>query len=247
MDNTKYIALSRQMALWKQMDIVSNNMANMNTSGYKQDDVLFSSFLLETPQSTGIGRKANYFAFDFGQFQNFAEGAVVETGNSFDLALKGDAFFCVETNGGERYTKKGQFSLDGNGMLVTNEGAVVLSENNEPFFFAPGERDVSISENGDVSTENGVIGRLKLVRFEDNQKLLKQGGTMFENVDGNAVTLNPDNVRIIQGAVEKSNVEPVVEMTKMINLQRNYEYVQQMIDEEHERLSNTINVYAQLA
>ena len=247
MDNTKYIALSRQMALWKQMDVVSNNMANMNTSGYKQDDVLFSSFLLETPQSTGFGKETNYFTFDFGQFQNFAEGAMMETGNAFDVALKGDAFFCVETDAGEMYTKKGQFSLDGNGMLVTSDGAVVLSENNEPFFFAPGETEVYISETGEVSTENGVIGRLKMVRFEDNQKLLKKGSTLFENVEGNAMTVAPDNVRVIQGMVEKSNVEPVVELTKMINLQRNYEFVQQMLDEEHERLSNTINAYAQLA
>ena len=247
MDNTNYIALSRQMALWKQMDIVSNNMANMNTSGYKQDDVLFSSFMVQTPDAQGIGRAPLYFTEDFGSFQDFSEGPIVETGNTFDLALKGDAFFRVDTDSGERYTRKGQFSLDADGKLVTNDGAVVLSENNEPFFFAPGEKEISITESGDVMTENGVIGRLKLASFADNQKLMKVAGTMFENVSGNAMQVGQNDAIVVQGAVEKSNVEPIVEMTRLVKLQRSYEYVQQMIDQEHDRISNTITTYAQLA
>ncbi len=247
MDNTNYIALSRQMALWKQMDIVSNNMANMNTSGYKQDDALFTSYLVQTPQATGIGRAPLYFTQDFGSFHNFAEGVLENTGNTFDVAIQGDAFFCVDTKGGERYTRKGQFSLDSEGKIVTNEGAVVLSENNAPFFIAPGETEVTITENGDVLTENGVIGRLKLASFEDNQKLLKTAGTMFENVAGNAMVIGADNIKVAQGVIEKSNVNAIEEMTKLIKIQRSYDYVQQMIDEEHDRIANTISTYAQLA
>lgn len=247
MDNINYIALSRQMALWKQMDIVSNNMANMNTSGFKQDDALFTSFLVETPEATGIGRTPLYFTEDYGSFQNFTEGAFEETGNTFDLAIKGDAFFCLETSAGEMYTRKGQFSLDSDGKLVTNDGAIVLSENNEPFFFAPGETEITITESGDVMTENGVIGRLKLATFADNQKLLKVAGTMFENTDGNLMEIGNNNIRVAQGVIEKSNVNPIEEMTKLIKVQRSYEYVQQMIDNEHDRLSNTISTYAQLA
>lgn len=247
MDNTKYIALSRQMGLWKQMDIVSNNMANMNTSGYKQDEAVFSSFLVKTQNAQGFGKEPVYFSQDFGSFQDFKEGAIVDTGNTFDVALKGDSFFAIETSQGERFTKKGQFSLNSEGMLVTADGEPVLSENNEPFFFAPGEKDVNIAQNGDVSTENGVVGRLKVVKFADNQKLLKVANTMFENTDGNAMIINPQEMQVIQGAIEKSNVDPISEMTRMIKLQRSYEYVQQMIDEEHQRVSNTITAYAQLA
>lgn len=247
MDNTKYVALSRQMALWKQMDFVSNNMANMNTSGYKEDEAVFSSYLVKTNGGDGITRYPVYFTQDFGIYKDFKEGPIVETGNTFDLALKGDAFFAVATDKGERYTRKGQFMLDADGKLVTGDGQAVLSENNEPLFFAPGEKEIVISENGDVSTENGIIGRLKLVSFENNQKLHKVAGTMFENTDGNAMTAAGNDAMVIQGAVEKSNVEPVVEMTRLIKLQRSYEYVQQMIDEEHERLSNTITAYSQMA
>lgn len=247
MDNTKYIALSRQMGLWKQMDIVSNNMANMNTSGYKQDEAVFSSFLVETQNAQGFGKAPVYFSQDFGSYQDFREGAIVDTGNTFDVALKGDSFFAIETAQGERFTKKGQFSLNSEGMMVTVDGEPVLSENNEPFFFAPGEKDVNIAQNGDVSTENGIVGRLKVVKFADNQKLLKVANTMFENTSGNAMIVNPQETQVIQGAIEKSNVDPISEMTRMIKLQRSYEYVQQMIDGEHQRVANTISAYAQLA
>lgn len=247
MDNTKYIALSRQMALWKQMDVVSNNMANMNTSGYKQDDAVFTSYLVKTNNAEGFGKVPVYFTQDFGMYKDFKEGAIVQTGNTFDLALQGDAFFAIETPSGERYTRKGQFTMDGNGQLVTTEGNPVMSENNEPFFFAPGEKEISISETGEVSTENGIIGRLKTVQFADNQKLLKVADTMFENTAGNTMQVMASESKIIQGAVEKSNVEPITEMTKMIKLQRSYEYVQQMIDEEHDRISNTITAYSQIA
>ncbi len=247
MDNTNYIALSRQMALWKQMDIVSNNMANMNTSGFKQDEAVFTSYLVQTPEALGLGRQPLFFTEDFGSFQDFSEGPIMVTGNTFDVALQGDAFFCIETDAGERYTRKGQFSLDADGKIVTNDGAVVLSENDEPFFIAPGEKEIVISESGEIITENGSIGRLKLAFFENNQKLLKVAGTMFENVADNPITYGNNNARVVQGAIEKSNVEPIQEMTRLINLQRSYEYIQQMIDEEHDRISNTISTYAQLA
>ena len=247
MDNTKYVALSRQMGLWKQMDIVSNNMANMNTSGFKQDEAIFTSYLVETKKAEGFGKVPVIFTQDFGIFKDFQEGAFQETGNQLDVAIQGDGFFALETTQGERYTRKGQFSLDYEGKIVTKEGDVLLSENSEPFFIAPGEKEIYISESGEVSTENGVIGRLKVVAFADNQKLKKIGNTMFENVNDNTMEVGVADVRIKQRMIEKSNVEPIVEMSKMIKLQRSYEYVQQMIDEEHERLSNTINTYAQLA
>ncbi|MFV0626502.1 MAG: flagellar basal-body rod protein FlgF [Alphaproteobacteria bacterium] len=246
MDNTRYIALSRQMGLWKQMDVVSNNMANMNTSGYKQDDVMFKSYIIKTEGAKEFGKLPVYFSQDFATYTNFSEGAMSSTGNALDLAIKGEGFFAVETDNGEKYTRKGNFSLDSDGKLVTDDGSVLLSENNEPFFIAPGEKQISISETGDVSTENGVIGKIKVVNFEDNNKLLKISGTMYENVSGNTMDV-ADEAVVAQGYIEKSNVNSIEEMTKMIKLQRSYEFVQQMIDQEHTRISNTIDMYSQLA
>lgn len=253
MINTKYVALSRQMALWKQMDVVSNNMANVNTSGFKAEDTIFSQYVLQTPQAKGFGSNPVYFTQDFGAYKDFSEGTITTTGNALDMAIKGDGFFVVETQEGERYTRKGQFSLNSDGALVTNDGHLLLSENNEPFFFAPNEKDISISASGEIyatTTGDGVaqsnlIGKIKLVDFENPQRLLKTAGTLFENVAGNEIIAS--NAGVVQGAIEKSNVEGVVEMTKMIKLQRSYEYVQQMIDEEHTRLSNTISAFSQLA
>lgn len=247
MDNTKYIALSRQMGLWKQMDVVSNNMANMNTAGYKQDDAVFSSYIVKTQGAKDFGQVPLYFTQDYGTYKNFEEGSFQQTGNTFDVALQGKAFFAVEGKYGENYTKKGQFSLDADGKIVTKDGDALLSENNEPFFIAPGEKEVVISENGEITTETGVIGKIKLVTFADEQKLQKLGGTKFANTAGNAMVIGDNETRVMQGKVEQSNVQPIVEMSKMIKLQRSYEYVQQMIDEEHERLSNTISTYSQLA
>ncbi len=247
MDNTTYIALSRQMALWKQMNIVSNNMANMNTAGYKQDNAVFTTYLTQTPEAAGIGAMPQFFTQDFGEFQNFAEGAFKSTGNDLDVAIKGDGFFCVETKDGEKYTRKGQFTLNNEGALVTSDGDYVLSENNTPLFFAPGEKEITISESGDVITENGIIGRLKLATFADNQKLLKVAGVLFENTDNNPVVIGGDHVRVAQGMVESSNVNSITEMTNLVKIQRSYDYVQQMIDEEHDRLSNTISTFAELA
>ena len=249
MDNTKYVALSRQMALWKQMDVVSNNMANMNTSGYKQDEAVFTSYLHQADEDVkvqGLAAKPLYFTQDYGTYGNFSEGMLAETGNSLDVAIKGDAFFAVQTAGGERYTRKGNFTLDSDGMVVTTEGDPVLSEAGEPFFIAPGEKEISIMENGEVYTENGLIGKLKIVSFADNQKLQKVANTMFENTAGNDMIIGQNNIRVMQGKLEKSNVNSIEEMTKLINLQRSYEYVQQMIDEEHDRLSNTISAFTQM-
>lgn len=246
MDNTKYIALSRQMALWKQMNVVSNNVANMNTTGYKQEGTIFSTYVAQTMNAKGMGKEPVYFTQDFATYNDFAEGALVETGNSFDVALQGDGFFAIETDTGVSYTRKGNFTLDSSGMVVTTDGYPVLSRNNEPLFIAPTEKEIMITEDGTVATENGVVGRLQVVKFADNQKLVKKAGTMFDNVPGNMMS-DTDDVRVIQRSLEKSNVNSIEEMTKLIQLQRSYEFVQQMIDEEHDRISNTIETYSNLA
>ena len=248
MDNTNYIALSRQMALWKQMDIVSNNMANMTTSGYKGDEAVFITYLARTENAApDIVGNPLHFTEDYASYKNFREGTIAHTGNSLDIAIKGNAFFAVDTPDGELYTRKGQFALNADGAISTIDGYPLLSENNTPFFIAPGESEITITDSGEVLTENGNLGRIKLATFADNQKLSKVADTMFKNTDASNVEFNTGNYEVVQGSVEKSNVDPIGEMTKLIKLQRSYDYVQQMIDEEHDRLSNTIETYSQLA
>ncbi|MFI3242061.1 MAG: flagellar basal-body rod protein FlgF [Alphaproteobacteria bacterium] len=252
MINTKYVALSRQIALWNQMDTVSNNVANVNTTGFKAEDAIFSEYITDTPKAKGVASDPVYFTQNFGTYKNFNEGAIVETGNALDLAIDGEGFFAVATQNGEQYTRKGNFTLNAEGALVTNEGHYVLSTDNKPIIFAPEETDISISGDGSVYStqieagisQNNFVANIKLINFENPQELTKTAGTLFEaNENSNAIA---SNAVLKQGAIEKSNVEGVVEMTRLVKLQRSYEYVQQMIDAEHERLSNTISAYRQM-
>ncbi len=252
MINTKYVALSRQMALWNQMDVVSNNMANVNTTGYKAEDTIFSTYLAQTPKAEGMASVPVAFTEDFGNYKNFNAGAIIETGNALDMAINGDGFFAVETQDGEKYTRKGSFAINHEGALVTNEGNYVLSDAGQPIIFAPDQRDISISAAGEIFStvteagvaRNNIVGNLKLVDFENKQLLTKVGNSLFDNSDANNIIESTAQVK--QGALEKSNVESVSEMTKLVKLQRSYEYVQQMIDAEHNRLSNTISAYQQM-
>ncbi len=186
-----------------------------------------------------------YFTNDFGSYTDLTQGAFETTGNPLDIAISGEGFFTIKTDEGLRYTKKGQFALNADGAIVTSEGNLVLSEANEPIFIAPNEEMISVSATGEVSTENGVVAKLKIAEFENQQKLVKTAGVMFENTEP-ANLKNVSASTVVQGALEQSNVNGITELTKLINVQRSYEYVQQMIDAEHTRLSNTISAFNQM-
>ncbi len=242
MENAKYIALSRQTALWRRMDAIANNLANMNTAGFKREDQMFTEYLVKSPAEDKIGKEKIRFVQDLGTYRDFAEGALTQTGNNLDVAIHGDAFFAIETPQGEKYTRKGQFSLDSEGKLVTASGNAVLSDGNDPFFFAPNESQIEISTDGTISTENGVIGKLKVVSFDDNLKLKNTYDGLYETTYDNQPQ-DATNVSFAQGMIEQSNVNPILEMTNMIDVQRSYANVQKLIDIEYERQKEAINVF----
>lgn len=240
MDNTLYISLSRQTALWRQLEVVANNMANMNTTAFKGDDTLFSEYLVKTvnPDKT-FGNKLS-FTQDFGLVTDLSEGPIAPTGNPLDVAIHGDGFFVIDTPEGENYSRNGQFKLNNDGMLVNADNLAVLSTNNEPFFFAPNEQSIEISRDGTVSTENGVIGNLKIVAFEDGQKLTKTYGSLYQSTNDNPPK-EVEFVNVEQGMIEQSNVQPIKEITKMIALHRSYNNVQKMIESEYERQRKAVD------
>ena len=240
MNNTLYISLSRQTALWRQLEVVANNMANMNTAAFKGENTLFSEYLVKTtdPDKT-FGTKL-HFTQDFGLVKDFSEGPIAPTGNPLDIAIHGDGFFVLENEGEEYYSRNGQLKLNSDGMLVNADNLPVLSTDNEPFFFAPNEQNIEIARDGTISTENGAIGKIKIVSFADNQKLTKAYGSLFQTVDDNPAE-EVEIVNVEQGMIEQSNVQPIQEMTKMIALQRSYGNVQQMIESEFERQRKAID------
>ncbi len=236
MDNTQYIALSRQTTLWNQLSVVGNNLANMNTAAYKKVDPLFSTYMAKTPSpEQPFGQTISYVQ-DFGIARDFENGSFEATGNSLDMAIYGDGFFVIDDeNLGEVYSRSGHFKLDSNGMIVNSNGQPLMSVTDEPMFIAPNEKNISMTKDGVISTENGVVGQVKLVRFKDNQMMREYYGGLY----GTDLEKNPplDEVfaTIEQGYIENSNVNAVEEITSMINVQRSYEAVQQMIEGESDR------------
>ena len=242
MKNTLYIALSRQTSLWNQLDMVSNNLANVNTAGYKGVQAHFTEHLSRSKTDEKLIDDRLSFTHDFGIVRDFTEGAFSSTGNPLDVAIHGDGYFVIETPQGIQYSRNGQFKLNSDGMIVNSNGYAVLDTNNNPIFIAPQETQINIARDGSISPENGPVATLQVVEFDDRQKLRASYGTLFQNAEGNNMT--PVTPSVEQGMIEKSNVNAVVEMARMIKLQRAYENVQMMIDTEHSRRQNAIQAYA---
>ena len=235
MENTSNIALSRQ----RQMDMIANNMANANTPAYKGEEMMFREFLVPTRSSTrAIGEKLS-FVQDVGLVRNTAEGTLNKTDNPLDMGLHGDGYFQIETEAGMRYTRNGHFRLDEGGMLVNSQGFAVMNSNDQPIIFAPNENNVSVAPDGTVSTENGTVGSLKVVDFQNQQDLRKVGDGLYETSQDPNTVQRPE---IVQGMMEESNVQPVMEMTKMMSVLREYESNQKIIEAENDRRVKAMGV-----
>jgi flagellar basal-body rod protein FlgF len=228
MENALLVGLSRQMALGRELDVIANNLANVSTTGFKARSSRFAEYLMPKAQADAFQQPDRKIGFvvDRGVALDLATGNVESTGNPLDVAIKGDAFFAVQTPAGERYTRAGAFQVGPTGQLVTNDGHPVLGEGG-PFQFGPQETDVAIAADGTVSTNQGARGKLKLVRFEDAQALSQEGANLFSSrvpgqAAGTAGTLEPR-------ALERSNVKAVVEMTRLMEVNRTYTGVATMI------------------
>ncbi|CAA7615825.1 Flagellar basal body rod protein [Candidatus Terasakiella magnetica] len=232
MQNTSYIALSRQAALWRQLEVVSNNMANANTPAFKGEQMMFREFLVPTRSTErAVGGKLS-FVQDVGVLRDVREGPLTKTDNPLDFALHGDGYFQIETEAGMRYGRNGHFRLDQTGMLVNSQGFAVMDDRDQPIVFAPNETRIEVATDGTISTENGRVARLKVVKFANDQQLRSAGDSLFETTQEAEVVARPT---IAQGMMEESNVQPVVEMTRMTQILREYQGVQKMLDAEHER------------
>lgn len=179
MENTAIIAMSRQGVLRRQMSVVANNLANMNTTAFKGETMMFVEHIVKSEGGNSRIPTKLSFVRDLAQLRDIQEGPIKPTGNPLDIALQNEGYFVVETDNGERYTRNGRFLLDDGGQLVTQQGHPVLSEADTPIFFAPEDREITISRDGTVATENGVLGKLRVVTFENQQKLQKQAGGLF--------------------------------------------------------------------
>ena len=163
---------------------------------------------------------------------DISDGTMIQNGNTHDLAINGSGYFVVETPGGPRYTRQGDFRLDNDGRIVTSEGFALLDTNGRPPAIRPGESRIEVSPQGSITTEGGEVGRIRLVAFENEQALRKLGSGLYES-ELEPVAVNPAT-EIRQGMIEGSNVKAVAEVTSMMEILRRYQSAQKMIDSEHE-------------
>lgn len=237
MENALLIGLSRQTVLERQLDVVANNIANVNTTGFKADQSLFQEYLMPgAHEDNFVGRdRRESYVEDRGTYRDFSQGAAQQTKNPLDVAVQGNGFLVVQTAAGERYTRDGGLQLNNQGQLVTAEGDQVLGTAG-PIVFQPTDHDVNIAPDGTVTVQEGINrtdslrGKLRLVSFTDAQRLLKEGSNLYSAAAGDA---QPDlKSTIEQGYLEKSNVNAVAEMSRMIEVTRAYTQIATMLNQE---------------
>lgn len=228
MDNALFVSLSRQMVLRREMDIVANNIANADTAGFKVE-TLMAKTEAKNPANTSPGPRPVKFVLDDGVARNFGQGTLRSTGGTFDLAIEGDGFFPVQTAQGERYTRDGRFQMDPTGRLVTEAGDPLMGEGGGEIVIDPEKGPVTISKDGVVSQGTELIGKIGVVGFTELSALRKVGDNLYSN-SSNLQPQPQPNSAIHQGMLESSNVNPVVQITRMIEVSRAYERVTSMMD-----------------
>lgn len=221
MENASLIGLSRQTALRRQLDVIANNLANVNTPGFKAERMMFEEYLMPVADMDMARRRdgAMSYVHDLATIRDFTPGIMVQTGNPLDVALQGDGWFVVDTENGERYTRNGAFSTNAIGELIAQDGSRVLSTGG-PIVFGPDETDISIARDGTISTNEGVKGQLRVVQFDTDMTLTPAGDSMFTTNAEPQPVLSPV---VAQGMIERANVQPVRELTSMIQVTRAYE------------------------
>lgn len=228
------ISLSYQLVLRNQLDITANNIANTSTPGFQSSHPLFVEYLAKTEDGSTVA-----YVEDRGTLRNLNAGPLTKTGNVLDLGVQGRGYFTVETDEGIFYTRNGAFRLDSSGQFVTSSGAVLLGEGDTPIVIAPGEHEIRVSGDGTVSTENGDIGKIPLVTFDNEQDMESVGNSLLATEQAPIAAARAE---ISQGMLEGSNVAAVTEITRMIELLRSYQAANQMITTEEERQKQAIQM-----
>jgi flagellar basal-body rod protein FlgF len=232
MQAASYIALSSQMALHRQMDVVANNLANSSTPAFKAERMMFAEFL-----NRGAANQPISLVQDLGTVRDTKQGPITRTGNPLDFAVQGDGYLKVGTPLGTRYTRNGRFQLDGTGQVVTAQGYPVLGETDQPLTVPTDASEITVTRDGTVTTSQGEAGRLGVVRFANERDLVPAAGGLYVT---EATPLAAPDAVVQQGMIEESNVESVVEMTRMMDIAHNFSFAKDLGDGENDRTRSAI-------
>ena len=220
MDNTLLVSLSHQIAAYRSMDVIANNLANLSTPAFKREAVKFEEFVQQVqPSEDQTGVRTVSFVKDTGVVRDLSEGRMETTRAPFDLAINGKGYFAVQTAAGERYTRNGHLALNADGELVTDTGDPILGDGG-PITITVDDGDVHIAADGTVSGAKGQIGKLRVVDFANERALQKEGASLYATDESPTAAAN---TKIVQGMLESSNVEPVIEISHMIEVMRAYQ------------------------
>lgn len=220
------------------MTSVANNIANASTNGFRAERTLFQEHLAKTGP---VGQRERIsFVDDVGLYRDTREGPLEVTNNNLDLAVRGDGYLVVRTPGQDMYTRSGRFQIDSDRQLVTAEGYPIVGANDAPITLQAGAdiNSVRIQGDGTITSNIGQVGQIQMVQFADEQGLRKAGNGMYST---DQAALPSSRASLLQGSLEGSNVQPVMEMTRMMEMLRDYQSAQKLVDSEHERLRTTVS------
>lgn len=235
MDNPSYVTLSRQSGLLKNLDVIANNIANMSTTGFRREGAIFTEVVERLSVLGGSSSQSGARA----RMTDFGQAALRATGGAFDLAIEGEGFFLIENDAGPALTRAGAFVRNVDGDITTADGRRLLDAGEAPVFIPADARVVAIATDGTISADGQPIGQIAVVTVEDLTTLTRGQGGIFTTDDA---LIPAENSSVFHGFVEGSNVDPVRELTRMIEVQRAYEMGQSFLSNEDERMREVVRV-----
>lgn len=231
MSNADYISLTRQSGLMREMRVVANNIANASTAGFRQEGIVFSEFI--SPAGEGSVSMAAARV----QYNSQRQGALNQTAAPLDLAIEGEGYFMIRTPSGNRLTRAGAFVQNDAGNVVTPEGYALLDSGEAPVFAPPGAGALHVGADGTMSHEGVPFAQVGVFVPQQSGAMRREDGVRFAPEGG---VIAAPQARVLQGHLEESNVDPVMQMARMIEVQRAYELGQNLLDAEDERNRNAI-------
>ena len=243
MELTTYVALSRLVAQQRALDVTAANLANASTPGYKAERTVFSDWLSrQTRVDAPRGGQVVAFAQDRATYRDKQGGGLQHTSNPFDFAITGDGFFTVDTPRGPRLTRAGRFSPMSDGRVGDEDGNALLNVTGQPIRLSPADTRITVTADGSLSSENGPLGKIGVVQPADLNRMTAEGGRLFK---ADTATTPVPSPKVVQGAVEDSNVQPVIELTRMMADLRSFQFTSQFVESEATRQQSAIDKLTQ--
>jgi flagellar basal-body rod protein FlgF len=240
MENATTISLSRLIAQSRAMDVTATNLANAGTPGYRAERTIFSDYLVrESGGALPSGETALTYAADRATYRERQAGSLTHTGDPLDLAITSDGYFTVQTPNGPRLTRSGHFSLSAGGGIVDVNGNALLDGSGQPIQVGATDTRLSVAADGTISSDNGQVGKVAVVSVADPLKIKSEGSRLLSAAD--TTTSLATAPKLVQGAVEESNVQPTLEVTRMMTGVREFQFVTQFVQAEADRQQSAID------